>query len=106
VGFIIFWGCLQSLKGKTINGKKINKTLVNYKDSHKYHFKIKNLILNPDYKKKTGFTIETFLKHFPKGTYIIGVRGHAFTIKNGVIYGNISDSRKLKRRIITATLIK
>jgi hypothetical protein len=30
------------------------------------------------------------------------VKGHTFTIKNGVVYGNESDSKKLKVGVIAA----
>lgn len=46
-----------------------------------------------------GYTTQSFLKDFPKGTYIVLVRKHAFTIKDGVIYGNPSDGKCLSKRI-------
>jgi hypothetical protein len=48
-------------------------------------------------RKKT--TVGQFSKKFTKGTYFILVRGHAFTIKNGVVIGNQDDAIKLKRPI-------
>jgi hypothetical protein len=48
---------------------------------------------------KREMTVGTFIKNNPVGTFFILVRGHAFTIKNGVVIGNQEDSIK-KRRII------
>lgn len=47
-------------------------------------------------------TTKTFLKEFPKGTYLVTVAKHCFTIKDGVIYGNGSDATKLKARLLQA----
>ncbi len=47
-------------------------------------------------------TVKSFLKEYDKGKYLIHVRGHAFAIIDGVVVGNICDSRKLKARIINA----
>lgn len=38
----------------------------------------------------------TFFKTFTKGTYIIVVRGHMFTYKDGQVLGNYSDAEKTK----------
>lgn len=52
------------------------------------------------YKKQCKMTVGTFVKKYPKGTFILSVRGHLFTIKGGtVIGGNREDSRK-KRVIV------
>ena len=47
-------------------------------------------------------TVGTFIKEYNVGRYLIHVRGHAFAIIDGVVVGNICDSRKLKARIINA----
>lgn len=47
-------------------------------------------------------TVGTFVKTFPTGTYILLVRGHAFTIIDGVVVGNASDATKHKVRIQSA----
>ena len=46
--------------------------------------------------KKRKMTVGTFAKKYPKGTYIMSIRGHAFTIKNGVVIGNENDATRLK----------
>lgn len=47
-------------------------------------------------------TVNQFIMKNPKGTFIMLVNGHAFTIKNGVVIGNFEDSVKIKRRAIRA----
>jgi hypothetical protein len=44
-------------------------------------------------------TVGTFIKQNPKGSYVICVSRHAFTIKDGVIIGNREDAMKKKRII-------
>jgi len=42
-------------------------------------------------------TLNQFIKKYPTGTYIIIVRGHAFTLKNGAVIGNSKDAKSLKK---------
>lgn len=42
----------------------------------------------------------TFLRKYPKGTYILVVNDHTFTIKDSIIYGTTDDVSKLRRRIL------
>ena len=51
--------------------------------------------------KVNRMTVGTFIKNYPKGKYLISVRGHAFAIINGVVMGNPEDSRKM-RSIVSA----
>ena len=44
-------------------------------------------------------TVGTFATKFPKGTYILTVKRHAFTIKDGIVIGNFEDSTK-RRKIV------
>lgn len=47
--------------------------------------------------KTSKMTLGTFIKTYPKGTFILSVRGHSFTIKDGVVVGgNKSDSIKMR----------
>ena len=52
--------------------------------------------------KTRNMTTFQFLKKFPKGTYMVTVTGHAFTIHNGVVIGNHEDVLKTKRVILQA----
>jgi hypothetical protein len=46
---------------------------------------------------KSNITIGTFVKLYDKGTYIVTVRGHAFSIKDGVVVGgNREDAKKMR----------
>lgn len=47
----------------------------------------------------------TFFKTYTKGTYILVVRGHMFTIKDGEVLGNRADATMLKRPISMAFAI-
>ena len=53
-------------------------------------------------KKERKMTVGMFTKAHPMGTYILMVREHTFTIKNGVVYGNERDSKQLKKVVIAA----
>jgi len=47
-------------------------------------------------------TVGTFTKKNPKGTFVLTVSGHAFTIKDGVVIGNFEDSKKKRMRVHAA----
>ena len=51
-------------------------------------------------------TVGTFLKRYTKGTYILRVNAHMFTVKDGVVYGNPQDAQQLRTRIIHAFQVK
>jgi len=60
-----------------------------------------------DRKKKAGnqmtqMTVGTFLEEYPKGTYLISIKRHVFTIIDGVVHGNHDDAKRLKARILQA----
>jgi hypothetical protein len=79
-------------KGVLINGKSFS----NLGDQHghmKYDVKVKGQIV------KRNMTTGTFIKKYPVGRYLVVVRGHAFSIIDGVVVGNTEDS-KMKKRVI------
>jgi len=51
---------------------------------------------NTTYKMKRT-TLNQFIKKYPTGTYILIVRGHAFTLKNGAVIGNKGDASSMKK---------
>lgn len=53
-------------------------------------------------KVKRDMTVSKFISKYPTGIYIITVKNHAFTIKNGVVIGNKEDSMKKRRKVIFA----
>lgn len=65
-----------------------------------YDVKVKGEIV------KRQMTVGTFVKKNPKGTFFVLVKGHAFTIKDGVVIGNPEDAIKLKRPMRAAFQIK
>lgn len=44
-------------------------------------------------------TTAHFTQRYNKGSYIVVVEGHAFTIKDGVIIGNRADAQRRRKRI-------
>ena len=56
--------------------------------------------------KEGGFTTISFIKKYPKGTYFIFVRRHAFVIKDGIIFGNEDDITSRRKRIKQAFKIE
>ena len=52
--------------------------------------------------KNRNMTTFQFLKKFPKGTYMVTVTGHAFTIHDSVVIGNHEDVLKTKKVILHA----
>jgi hypothetical protein len=72
-----------------------NKTRINRKLTRK----VLDLTTNGG---KSKMTVGTFSKWYDKGTYIINVQGHAFTIKDGQVIGNANDSTQLRKRIKAA----
>lgn len=69
----------------------------------KKDFALYNHDLRPLQKKKGRFikmTLKTFIKNYPQGTFIISVRGHAFTIKDGICIGNTGYQHDGRDRVI------
>jgi hypothetical protein len=62
----------------------------------------RNSMKFPDGDRMRNMTTFQFLKKYPKGTYMVMVSGHAFTISNGVVIGNHEDILKTKRVILQA----
>ena len=69
-----------------------NKTRFNYKLTKTIDSKF--LTTNGG---KSKMTVGTFVKEYDKGTYIIRVSGHAFTIKDGSVIGNPNDATQLRK---------
>lgn len=87
-----------------INGKKVypvGNRLNSYMfGSLSYDVKVKGVI------KRRSMTVGRFAKKYTKGSFFVLVRGHAFTIKDGVVIGNPEDAVKLKRPMRCAFEIK
>jgi hypothetical protein len=47
--------------------------------------------------RHSSMTVGSFVKDYDRGTYILVIRGHAFTIKDGqVVGGNLEDSKRMR----------
>lgn len=77
---------------KQINGKSVGIITEEY-NTMLYYVTVKGR------KTLRRTTTGSFIKKYPVGTYIVTVRGHAFTIKDGVVIGNPSDGKKMKKHI-------
>jgi len=88
----------------TVNYKKVYLVGKRYTDSMfgslSYDVKVKGVT------KKRNMTVGTFIKQNPKGTFFVLVKGHAFTIKDGVVIGNYEDAVKTKKIMRCAFEIK
>jgi hypothetical protein len=86
---------LMSKNDKQINGKDIQIISEEY-NTMLYFVVVKGV------KKLRTTTTSSFVKKYSIGSYIVIVKGHAFTIKDGVIIGNIDDGKKMKKHIQAA----
>ena len=73
------------------------KTRMNYKRTHTID--PKHLTTNGG---KSKMTVGTFAKLYDKGTYILRVSGHAFTIKDGTVIGNPNDADQVRKIVKNA----
>ena len=78
---------LSNVVGHQKNGYKM--TLMGYHP--KQAFGSRKKLVNPKYKKETGYTVKSFMEQHPVGRYFIIVRGHALALVDGVLYGNYSE---------------
>ena len=44
-------------------------------------------------------TVKSFIKDNPKGTYVVGVSKHAFTVKDGVLIDNVGEEFRPTRKV-------
>ena len=86
---------LLSKNGKQINGKNV-QIISEEHNTMLYYVVVKGV------KKLRATTTATFIKKHPIGSYVVVVKGHAFTIKDGVVIGNFNDGKKMKKHIIWA----
>lgn len=77
-------------------GKKLNRKSIHPlgEKVSTYSYVLKN--------GKSKMTVGSFVKKYPKGSYMVSVKRHAFTIKDGVVIGNFQDSTKTKKIIEAA----
>lgn len=86
---VVLYMELFSIQKKVLNGKR-SKSIQELRSYDSTNFKMKRTTLNQ------------FIKKHSTGTYIIIVKGHAFTLKDGSVIGNQSDSKSLKKIVHNA----
>jgi len=86
---------MMSKNGDKFNGKGI-KTITHEYNTMLYYVTVKGV------KTLRNTTTNYFIKKYPVGNYIVVVRGHAFTIKDGSVVGNYSDAKQTKKHITGA----
>ena len=86
---------LLSKNGKLLNGKNV-QIISEEHNTMLYYVVVKGV------KKLRATTTSSFIKKYPVGSYVVVVKGHAFTIKDGVVIGNPDDGKKMKKHITGA----
>lgn len=82
--FVVCKMATMSSLGQTFNNKSI-KVIDGLRKYDPSTYKLKRTTLNQ------------FIKKYPKGTFVMIVRGHAFTVKNGAVIGNTNDATSMKK---------
>lgn len=82
----------KNIIGKTKNGYKIGFMGAHPSRNMNYSVGSNKVLVNPKYKKETGYTLKSFMENNPVGRFVLIVQGHAVAVVNGVLYGN-SDER-------------
>lgn len=80
-----------------MNKMSDDKTRMNYKRTKTID--PKHLTTNNG---KSKMSVGTFAKLYNKGTYILRVTGHAFTIKDGSVIGNPNDANQVRKIVKNA----
>lgn len=78
---------------------RFNSTMVKLADSgRKLNYKKIKTISSTEMKNGSSrMTVGSFVKDWDKGTYIIVITGHAFTVRDGqVIGGNLEDANRMR----------
>ncbi len=82
-------------QGFNLEGKNFNvEVLPTKKITNQY--KLKGEVIN---RKKT---VKSFMQTYPKGTFIVGVSGHAFTVQDGLLIDNAGEEFRPTRKVDSA----
>lgn len=91
---VVFGKTFTEIVYEPVTVKRIQRETL-YTDGYTYD---KTLTLYSQKNNKySQMTTGSFLRKYQKGTFLISVRGHLFTIKDGVIFGNTNDSNERVR---------
>ena len=84
---------IQKVEGKVKNGYKICFMGLNPAKTHWKKMTGSNkTLVNPKYKKQTGYTLKSFMENNQVGRFVLVVQGHAVAVVNGVLYGNTNEN--------------
>lgn len=86
------WGFSKGMDLMSNNKTRMNRKLTKTIDS-------KYLTTNGG---KSKMTVGTFVKEYDKGSYIVRVNAHAFTIKDGSVIGNPNDAEQIRKVVKNA----
>ena len=82
----------KNIIGKTKNGKKISFMGAHpSREFMKHSVGSNKVLVNPKYKKATGYTLKSFMENNPVGRFVLIVQGHAVAVVNGVLFGNSDE---------------
>lgn len=87
-------------KRKPRRGTRFFKSSMNRleKENKRLNRKKVTVLSNGEMKNgKSKMTIGAFAKIYKKGSYIVAVKGHVFTIKDGNVIGNYEDATKTRK---------
>jgi hypothetical protein len=56
--------------------------------------------------KPVNIPLRLFLERFPKGKYFVIKKGHAFSVIDGVVIGNVGEGERLKSKILFALKVE
>ena len=91
---------IKNVLGKVKNGYRLKPMGVHPKREFMKEKLGNKLLVNPKYKKQTGFTVKSFLEAHPEGNYFLIVDGHALAVVDGVLCGNRNEQyQKLYRSV-------
>ena len=88
---------LDNILNRQKNGYKMR--LMGYHPKYAWGTKMKKLI-NPTYKKETGYTVKSFMEQHSTGRDFLIVKGHALAVVDGVLYGNRDEQYRGFRRTV------
>jgi hypothetical protein len=82
-----------------VDAKQCERRTTYWNEGSSYDYKKKLKLYTKKGSKYSQMTVGSFLKKHKEGTYILSVRAHTFTIKDGVVYGNGCDGVKMRVRL-------
>ena len=93
---------LYNGKIKTVLKKKVNKITSPNEEEVVIQNKCQPRSVYTEYGETVvrNMTTKTFIKHYPKGTFLVSVDKHTFCFTNGLIKGNPKDAEQMRRIVL------